>query len=206
MADAASQQFQRLVHLVAWMSQRDSGRPVSFAAAARHLDVPEATVRADLDTLVRLTDDYKDWLASLRVMIVADGFALSSRGSFRRPFRMTREEALALLLGLCANRGGRPVAERIGATFAQGVDVGGLERTLAVGPNPSVQVEQVLTLARQARDSRRKLELHYCGLAGEPAWRVVHPHQIVHRLGRWYLVAWCESACEIGRASCRERV
>ena len=85
MPETATTQAVRLVELVAWMSQRDSAKPVSYRAAARRLGVTEDVVRADLSTLVGLTDAYKPWLASLNVAILADGFIVESRGSFRRP-------------------------------------------------------------------------------------------------------------------------
>jgi len=194
MADTAVAQANRLVELVAWLSQRDSGKPVSYREAAKHLGVSEAIVRADLDVLVRLSDDYKEWVSSLRVAFVADGFVLSSRGAFQRPFRLTGEEALALLIGLMAVRGGGPVANKLGAALSAGPAAERVESVFAMGPTPSAHVEQVIGLARGARDEHQKLEISYCGLRGEPSRRVVHAHQVVQHRGWWYIVAWCESA------------
>ncbi len=92
MPETAPAQVARLVHLVAWMSQRDTGKPVPYRSAAKHLRVSEKTLRQDLDTLVRLTDEYKPWLSSLNVGFTADGFMLTSQGPFRRPFRLTGDE------------------------------------------------------------------------------------------------------------------
>src|SRR5579884_386986 len=100
MPDPAPAQLARLVHLIAWMSQRDTGASVSYAAAARHLGVSRATIRDDLDALARLGERYRPWLASLSVAYTARGFVLGSRGPFRRPFRLTPDEALALVAGL----------------------------------------------------------------------------------------------------------
>ena len=69
MPETATTQAVRLVELVAWMSQRDSNKPVSYRAAARRLGVTEEIIRTDLSTLVGLTDAYKPWLASLNVAI-----------------------------------------------------------------------------------------------------------------------------------------
>jgi predicted DNA-binding transcriptional regulator YafY len=50
----------------------------------------------------------------------------------------------------------------------------------------------VLAVAREARDSRRRLAIVYAGSAAEPGPRTVHPHQVVRYRAWWYVVAWCE--------------
>jgi proteasome accessory factor C len=189
--ETAPAQVARLVGLLAWLSHRDSGTPVPYGAAARHLGVSERTVRDDLDTLVRLTDDYKAWLSSLSVALTADGFLAESRGHFRRPFRLTADETIALLVGLTGVRGGRALAARLGAALARAPHAARLPERLGVGPTPSDHLEEVLALARRARDERLKLEIDYAGSAGEPGTRTIHPHQIVRHRRWWYVVAWC---------------
>lgn len=195
MAEPAETQVQRLATLVAWMSQRDSGVPVRYRVAARGMGIPEEQLRADLQVLLDLTESYKPWLGSLSVALTAGGFSLASRGAFRRPFRLSRDEALVLILGLAELRGGAALAARLGAGFgATSPETAEIERSWALGPTPGAGVAQVLALVRRARDERRKLELSYCGSAGEPTRRVVHPHQLVRAGGVWYLVAWCEKS------------
>lgn len=152
------------------------------------------TLQGDLTVLLDLTDRYKPWLASLSVLITADGFTLGSRGAFRRPLRLSRDEALALVVGLAGARGGRELAARLWNGFGTAPELGAVETTWALGPTPGAQVAQTLSLARQARDERKKVELHYCGSDGEPSRRVVHVHQVVQAGGAWYLIAWCEKA------------
>ena len=172
------------------MSQRDSAKPAAYRTAAKRLGVSAATVRGDLDTLIAVGDEFKPWLSSLSVAILAEGFVVESRGSFRRPFRLTAEEALALLIGLTGVRGGSKVAKKLGTALQAAPPAETVERAYGLGPAPSAQIEGVLALARQARDEKRKLELHYCGLSGEPARRVVQVHQVVQHRGTWYVVAW----------------
>ena len=192
MASTASAQTMRLIELVAWLSQRDSAGPVSYKRAAARLGVSEKTLRKDLDVLVRLGDDFKGWLASLSVGFVAHGFTVRSRGHYRRPFRLTPEEVLALAVGLAAVRRGRDIAAKFLATVpAERRPTDSAER-LVLGPAPSPHVETVLALARRARDERRKLAVTYCGSAGEPSDRVVCPHQVIQHEHRWYVYAWCE--------------
>lgn len=192
MADTAPASLARIVHLVAWMSQRDSGGPVTYREAARRLGVPVETLRADLDALSRLTDEYKPWLSSLSVAFTADGFALTSAGHFRRPFRLTGDETLALLVGLAGTRGGERIAQRLGAAFAKRPAAPRAAEAIGVGPSPSAHVEAVLALAREGMEETRKLAIDYCGSDGRPGPRVVWPHQVVQRQMWWYLVAWCE--------------
>src|SRR2546427_9914903 len=118
MPETAPAQVQRLIELIAWMSQRDTNKSIPYRAAAKHLGVSKETVRRDLDALVALSDEFKPWLASLSVAIVADGFVVESRGSFRRPFRLTPEEALALMLRLAAGRNGTAIAKQLGSAIA----------------------------------------------------------------------------------------
>jgi len=196
MAETAQVQAPRLVELIAWLSQSDSPKPVTYAAAARHLGVSEATLRADLEVLLGLSAEHKDWLASLRAGLVADGFVVHSLGAFRRPIRFTGEEGLALLLGLGAVRGGQPVAKKLAQGLRGTPPAERVEVAYAVGAAPSVELEGVLAVARRGRDERRKVLIRYCGTTGEPSERVVHVHQIVEAAGRWYVVAWCEKVKE----------
>src|SRR3989475_12742782 len=102
MPETAPAQVQRLIELIAWMSQRDTNTSIPYRAAAKHLGVSKETVRRDLDALVALSDEFKPWLASLSVAIVADGFGVESRGSVRRPVRLAPAETLALMVGAAA--------------------------------------------------------------------------------------------------------
>jgi predicted DNA-binding transcriptional regulator YafY len=194
MAPVAQYQVRRIIALVAWLSQRDSQEPVDYPAVASELGVSEATVRGDLQVLLDLTDGHKDWLSSLSVMLTANGVTLSSRGPFRRPLRLTRDEGLALMAGLAGLPGGRPLAERLGAAFGAATDDLDSAAQWGITGRPRPQLARMLAAARTARDERRRLELLYCGSGGEPSRRVVQVHQVVQGQGAWYLVAWCERA------------
>ena len=194
MADLAQNQIQRLVELVASMSQRDSEDPVPYHEAARQLGISEPTLKADLQVLLDLTEGYKSWLASLSVALTAEGFSLGSRGSFRRPLRLNRDEVLTLILGLIGMSGGRELATRLGGDFATSPENTEAERFWAIGPTPAERLTQLLGLARRGRDEHRKLDILYSASAGEPSRRVIEPHQLVQAGKAWYLVAWCEKS------------
>src|SRR6266702_4569166 len=192
MPETAQAQVPRLVELLAWLSHSDSVKAVTYRAAARHLGVSEATIRGDLDALLDLSGEHRDWLASLRVAVVADGFAAHSLGAFRRPLHFTGEEGLALLLGLVGARGGKAIAKKLSQALGAAPPAETVDAAYAISGAPSEDLEQLLAVARRARDERKKLEILYCASAGEPSRRVVHVHQIVEAAGRWYVVAWCE--------------
>jgi len=196
MPETAQAQVPRLVELLAWLSQSDSVKAVTYRAAARHLGVSEATIRGDLDALLDLSGEHRDWLASLRVAVVADGFAAHSLGAFRRPLHFTGEEGLALLLGLVGARGSKAIAKKLSQALGAAPPAETVDAAYAISGAPSEDLEQLLAVARRARDERKKLEILYCASAGEPSRRVVHVHQIVEAAGRWYVVAWCEKVVD----------
>ena len=196
MPETAQAQVPRLVELLAWLSQGDSAKPVTYRAAARRLGVPEQTIRSDLDALLGLSAEHRDWLASLRIAVVAEGFAAHSLGAFRRPLHLTGEEGVALLLGLAGARGGQTVAKRLSKALGAAPHPEAVDAAYALSGAPTEELEQTLAVARRARDERKKLEILYCASAGEPSRRVVHVHQIVEAAGRWYLVAWCEKVAD----------
>src|SRR4051794_39689675 len=140
MPDTAVTQAPRLIELIAWLSQSDSRGTITYKTAARKLGVSEQQIRDDLDVLVRLSDEHKDFLASVRVAIVADGFTVIRRGPFRRPIQFSAEEGLGLLLGLGGGEGGRGVA----AKFKKGTET--IESAYAIGSAPSADLDGVLAV------------------------------------------------------------
>jgi len=194
MPETAPAQVARLVHLIAWMSRRDNGQPLAYRAAARQLGVSIKAIRQDLDVVVRLSDEYKPWLSSLSIGFTADGFALASQGHFRRPFRLTADETLALVIGIAGARGGQQLATKLGKALVKSPVVDRAPTSIGLGPTPTAQVEDMLALAREARDGCRRLELRYCGSNSEQGRRVVDPYQIAQRDRWWYLIGWCEDA------------
>src|SRR2546430_9066164 len=157
MPDTAQAQVPRLVELVAWLSQSDSAKPVTYHAAARHLGVGEQTLRRDLDVLFGLSDEHRDWLASLRVAVVAQGFAASSLGPFRRPLHFTGEEGLALLLGLSGARGGKALAKKLSHALGAALPAETVGAAYAISGAPSEELEEGLAVARRGRGRGEKV-------------------------------------------------
>jgi predicted DNA-binding transcriptional regulator YafY len=204
-ADTASTQLRRLADLIAWLSQRDNDDPVSYEAAAEHLGVDVNALRDDLNVLVGIGDEYKPWLASLSVGLLAEGFTVSSRGPFRRPLRLTAEEVLALTAHVAGSAGGKRLASKLLATLPRAARPELAEESFVVGPAPSGHVEQVLAVVREGRDGRHAIEINYCGSDGEPSRRTIHPYQVLEEEGSWYCYGWCEATGDYRLFRC-ERV
>src|SRR5258707_5010737 len=148
MPDTAVTQAPRLIELIAWLSQGDNRGTITYKAAARKFGVSELQIRDDLDVLVHLSDEHKDFLASVRVAIVADGFTVVSRGPFRRPIQFSAEEGLALLLGLGAVQGGRGAAVK----FTKGTET--IESAYAIGSAPRPGFDGLHARSPPARDAK----------------------------------------------------
>ena len=181
----ATEQFARIVSLVAELSRRDQAPDESVALddlAAEH-DVSPADIAADIRALTVLGEDADaDWLLSLQVWQQGDRVAISSRGPFRRPVRLSPEEQLAVQVALAMDSEGGALARRLGAHWSG-------ERT-----PPASQPEQPDTPADVIRDAiheHKALEIDYAGETDAAIrTRVIHPYQMVEMGMRTYIVAF----------------
>lgn len=181
----ATEQFARIVSLVAELSRRDQAPDESVALddlAAEH-DVSTADIAADIRALTVLGEDADaDWLLSLQVWQQGDRVAISSRGPFRRPVRLSPEEQLAVQVALAMDSEGGALARRLGAHWSG-------ERT-----PPASQPEQPDTPADVIRDAiheHKALEIDYAGETDAAIrTRVIHPYQMVEMGMRTYIVAF----------------
>ena len=181
----ATEQFARIVSLVAELSRRDQAPDESVALddlAAEH-DVSAADIAADIRALTVLGEDADaDWLLSLQVWQQGDRVAISSRGPFRRPVRLSPEEQLAVQVALAMDSEGGALARRLGAHWSG-------ERT-----PPASQPEQPDTPADVIRDAiheHKGLEIDYAGETDAAIrTRVIHPYQMVEMGMRTYIVAF----------------
>ena len=123
-----------------------------------------------------------DWLLSLQVWQQGDRVAISSRGPFRRPVRLSPEEQLAVQVALAMDSEGGALARRLGAHWSG-------ERT-----HPASQPEQPDTPADVIRDAiheHKALEIDYAGETDAAIrTRVIHPYQMVEMGMRTYIVAF----------------
>ena len=191
MSDAASAQLGRVVQLVAEMSRRDrQGRDlVSLAKVAAQLGVSTEQVAQDIRTLTLVKDDPDhEWLSSVLILQEGDRIALSSRGHFQRPVRLTPDEMAAVQIGLAMQSSRQPLSTELAELLESGAPAAGAWRASEwMGPGP----EDVADIAIAAARERRCVELEYAGSGGAVSTRVVEVHSVIESEGRSYLVAWC---------------
>ncbi len=191
----ATERVQRILAVLPWIVQHQ-GATVDEICARFGLE--RKALLDDLDFVfynVGLHPFTPDMLAE--VTIDEDRVSVHLGDYFRRPLRLSHEEALTLLAA------GRALAARPGTdpdgTLQRAVDK--LGAALGEGSNESVDVAlgeadaEVLTATRRAVDEHRRLHIDYYSYGrDEPSHRVVDPYRLVAREGHWYLLAWCHSA------------
>ncbi|WP_435103723.1 helix-turn-helix transcriptional regulator [Arhodomonas sp. AD133] len=178
---------------------RGNHRPVPFQRLREALEVSDATIKRDIQFL-------RDRLgAPLEYDPHANGYHYDERdGPFELPgLWLNHSELYALLAaeqlleavqpGVLSDRIG-PLRSRIrqllgdsGADaedFAQRVRIDRVTSRAAPG--------EAFTLVADATLARRQLAFHYHGRARDRrSHRRVHPQQLIHYRGNWYLSAWC---------------
>lgn len=191
----ATERVQRILAVLPWIVQHQ-GATVDeicdrFALSRKEL-------LDDLDFVfynVGLHPFTPDMLAE--VSIDEDRVTVHLGDYFRRPLRLTHEEALTLLAA------GRALAARPGTdpdgTLQRAVDK--LSAALGEGAADAVDVAlgdadpDVLAAARRAVDQHLRLTIDYYSYGrDEPSTRRIDPYRLVAREGHWYLLAWCHTA------------
>ncbi|MFE3452162.1 helix-turn-helix transcriptional regulator [Nonomuraea sp. NPDC059194] len=132
---------------------------------------------------------------------VAGGYRLGA-GAALPPLLLDDEEAVAVAVGLGRAAGGgvagiEESSVRALAKLEQVLPAKLRRRVSALnaytvqipGAAPSVRPELLTTIANAARDHER-LRFDYTGHDGAAGRREAEPYRLVHRRGRWYLVAW----------------
>lgn len=181
---SASERFARIVSLVATLTRRQEEPDESVAItelATRHGVSPQ-DIAADIRALTVLGDDADaDWLLSLQVWQQGDRVAISSRGSFRRPVRLSPEEQLAVQVALAMDGESEALAKRLAALWS------GDKAATSEADRP----ETVANVIRDAIHERHALKIDYAGEADTTVrTRIIHPYQIVEVGLNTYIVAF----------------
>ena len=160
---------------------------------ARVFEVPRDQLRRDLDLLfmaglppyspgdlidVDVDEDDRIWIS------MADHFA--------RPLRLTRQEALAVVLrgqellatpGLPEAPALASALEKLRASLGDALGEG-IEH--AGGGTPPANLEAL----RGAAAERRRLRIAYVAATGDRTERRIDPEEVFSAMGRWYVAAW----------------
>ena len=197
MVEGAATRLARLLSIVPWLVNRQG---IDIAQAARELGVGETQLREDLGLLFMcgygpMTDELID------VSTEGGRIVISNADTIARPLRLSRAEALALMVGLRALLGAEGVTDstvieralaKLDEATASSLDAS-LTRVGAVLDDDSA--EQVRELVSEALRRGRRLHLRYLVPArDESTERDVDPMRLVSLDGRWYLEGWCHRA------------
>ncbi|HWO89939.1 MAG TPA: WYL domain-containing protein [Gemmatimonadales bacterium] len=191
MSESAANQLNRIVQLVAELSRREREGDgfVAIRALADQFDVTPAQIERDVRALAAVNDhpDHS-WLSSLLVLQEGDAIALQSRGHFRRPVRLTPDEAAAIQIALAMDGEGGQLSEDLAALLREGAAAADVWHATGADRGGATWIAD---LASRAARERRCLALKYAGSDGRVTDRVVEVYRLVEWEGRCYLIAWC---------------
>jgi proteasome accessory factor C len=191
----ATERVQRILAVLPWIVQHQGA---TVEEICERFGLARKELIDDLDFVfynVGLHPFTPDMLAE--VTVEDDRVRVHLGDYFRRPLRLTHEEALTLLAA------GRALSARPGTdpdgTLQRAVDK--LSAALGDGAADAVDVAlgeadpEVLSTARAAVAESRQLTIDYYSYGrDEPSTRTVDPYRVVAREGHWYLLAWCHKA------------
>jgi proteasome accessory factor C len=197
MAPASERRLDLILRLLAVAHQ--SG-PASHEALASALECTPA----ELDRLIDEITERAFYLPpgtaeDIRVCYDADGLSLETTGEFRRPMRLTGEEALALSLALrmrAAAEGeeaaASSLAQRLEGALCQAAPAGLADGFVFGGE--AAPAGHAATLAAAAAGGRACTLSYLKQGAEHPEARTVHPYALVRAEAGWYLLAHCPRA------------
>ena len=195
----AADQLRRILHLIPHLAD---GEPHAIAAVAQRAGVERDDLLRDIESISGRFDMPGGFIEGLQIFIDAEDISVIP-SHFLRPMRLTRNELLALELGLTMLRGERPPEDHRALDGA----LARLRDVVAKLPDEPISDDfRAATLAspgdlghlralREAFRRRRKVRLAYRKADEEKASRrVICPYAIVFAGGMWYAVAQCEGA------------
>ena len=213
---SASDQLTRLLALPAWVAEHPG---VTVTEAAKHFGVTPAVIERDINTLWvsglpgGMHGDLVDFDAA---DFEAGRLRLSEPLGLDRPVRLTRHEAISLLMALrvladlLADDDASAPRDRLHPSrpsppcSPHGVaDDADMQADVQGGPSTSPVSEhadrsgrtaQVLAAVRSALRDRRRLHLAYVSATDTPSERDVDPITLESDGSHMTLVAWCLSA------------
>ncbi len=191
----ASDRIRRMLAIVPWLVEQGGA---SVDEICQRFSITEKALLADLDVLA-YTGVYPYTPDAMNeVSIVGDWVRVEVAPHFRKPLKLTHDEALAVVVSA------RALAEM------PGVDPDGpLQRALVklqgslgdaasgVGIDLGTADGSILSTLRNAIRSRERLVITYYSAGSDRiSERAIDPQRLVTRDGNWYLVAWCHSAAD----------
>jgi proteasome accessory factor C len=199
MTSGATDQLPRLLSLVPYLLTRPGAK---LADVARTFNVSEEQLSRDLDLVYMcgLPGYYPGDL--IEVDITASGrITLSNADTIARPMRLSRDEALPLIVGLrmLADLPGLHDREAVDSVLAKLEDaaeeVDAARTSVAVDVDAPSRSSRVLATLEEALRTRHRLHLGYfVPSRDETTERDVDPMRMSVVDGRSYLEGWCRRA------------
>jgi proteasome accessory factor C len=195
----ATEQLPRLLSLVPYLLTRPGAR---MADVARTFGVSEEQLARDLELVYMcgLPGYFPGDL--IEVDITASGrITVSNADPMSRPLRLSRDEALPLIVGLrmLADLPGLRDRDAVDSALAKLEDAAGEAATtsaaIAVEVEPVGGSAEILAVVHRALAEKRRLHLsYYVPARDETTQRDVDPMRVSVVEGRSYLEGWCRSA------------
>lgn len=192
----AADQLTRILYIIP-AATREGG--ISLEELARKLDVAPGAVMKDLMEVTQRVYYHPAGSGSaLQIQVTGDRVHIWTTGEFKRPMRLSRQEAVCVGLALRAHEGSRAseileTLEREVATAEPGELLNQLDPADLRPKGTGIRE----CIGRSVRN-RAAVAIRYLKPGdAEPLDRTVRPYALVHAEGTWYLLAHCETAKEI---------
>jgi proteasome accessory factor C len=186
----------RILFIMSFVAQNQG---VALGELAKQVDMSPEELTKELEFMLLIgkppfrPDDYVDiYVEDQRVYIEFDQM-------LNRPLRLTRAEALGLLMSLqlldpeVDPDAVQSLKTKIEQLIASSIDAASRLEDSILLDRPARPVSAHFDRLRKAIERRRKVEVEYYSLGrNETGTRIVRPYFLMKSLGYWYLTGYCE--------------
>ncbi len=186
----------RILFIMSYVAQNQG---VALEELAKQVEMSPEELTKELEFMLLIgkppfrPDDYVDiYVEDQRVYIEFDQM-------LNRPLRLTRAEALALLMSLqlldpeVDPDAVQSLKNKIEQLIASSIDAASRLEDSILLDRPARPVSAHFDRLRKAIERRRKVEVEYYSLGrNETSKRIVHPYFLMKSLDYWYLTGYCE--------------
>ena len=191
-----TERINRILFILSYVSKNQG---VTIEKLAEQVGMRPKQLMKELDFMLLIgkppfrPDDYVDiYVEDEQVYVEFDQM-------LNRPLRLTRPEAMALLMSLklldpeVDPKTVRSLTDTIEKAISNSIDPEARPEDRIVLEQPSRPVSRYFNLLRQGIDQNRKAEIDYYSLTRDTtSQRVIHPYFLTKKLGHWYLTGYCE--------------
>lgn len=187
----------RILFILSYVSQNQG---VTVESLAQRVNMRSRALIKELEFISLIgkppfkPDDYVDiYVEDNRVFIEFDQ-------SLNRPLRLTRPEAVSLLMSLALldpevdRKVVQSLRHKIEQAIDGSVDTGARLQDRVALEQPSLLISDYFRQIRTATENHLKIEIDYFSISrNETSRRTIRPYYLMKRLGFWYLTGYCET-------------